>query len=272
MTETLPFIALGAGVAAFSWFTFRFAWWRGTVSYKEPRILMYHMVRGPLKGGRFNKMRVAPDLFEKQVAWLAGNGWTFCFFSEILGEHANGKEKRVVLTFDDGYQDNLTNALPVLEKYRAKATLFPVIYRKAGYDWSTHKKASHDGGELGNEPKLSDAEISTMLETGLIELGGHSVKHPSLPKLDDEVAWMEIHGCKGALEETFAVNAPTFCYPFGHFGKREIELVKKSGFEGAVTTEQGIGGDDPFALPRVKVSGTEGMFAFRLRMRTGRRN
>ena len=65
--------------------------------------------------------------------------------------------------------------------------------------------------------------------------------------------------------------APTFCYPFGLFGLREIELARKAGFIGAVTTEQGIGGD-AFTLPRIKVSGTEGMFAFRLRMRTGRRN
>lgn len=270
MTGSLPFIILGGiGLLFFGWFSFRFAWWRKTVPYTEPRILMYHMVRGPLEGGRFNKMRVSPELFHRQVEWLSKNGWTFCFLSEILGDVAS-VEKRVVLTFDDGYRDNLLNALPVLEEFNAKATLFPVIHREAGYDWSTHKKASHDGGELGREPKLSDAEISVMLQSGLVELGGHTIHHPSLPQLGETEAWGEIHGCKGALETTFAVNAHTFCYPFGHFGEREIELTRTSSFEGAVTTEQGIGGDR-FALPRVKVSGTEGMFAFRLRMRTGKR-
>lgn len=270
MTDILPFIALGIGGGFVAWFSFRFAWWRKTVPYDQPRVLMYHMVRDRLEGGRFNKMRVSPALFHSQVKWLADHGWTFLFLSEIL-EGKTLPEKSVVLTFDDGYQDNLLNALPVLQEFNAKATLFPVIHREAGYDWSTHKKQSHDGGELGREPKLSDAEISKMLESGLIELGGHTIHHPSLPKLDEKHAWGEIHGCKGALEETFAVNAPTFCYPFGHFGPREIDLTRKSGFAGAVTTEQGIGGD-AFALPRVKVSGTEGMFAFRLRMRTGKRN
>lgn len=270
--DSLPYVILGIGAVGFSWFSFRFAWWRKTVPYTEPRILMYHMVRGPLKGGRFNKMRVSRELFHRQVEWLANEGWTFCLFSEILRDSAPTRAKRVVLTFDDGYQDNLLNALPVLEKFKAKATLFPVIHREAGYDWSTHKKTSHDGGELGNEPKLSDAEISVMLESGLIELGGHTIHHPSLPRLGDAEAWSEIHGCKGALETTFAVNAPTFCYPFGHFGERETDLVRKSDFIGAVTTEQGIVGKDPFTLPRVKVSGTEGMFAFKLRMRTGKRN
>lgn len=271
MIDSLPFIVLGVETAFAGWFSFRFAWWRKTAPLTEPRILMYHMVRGPLPGGRFNKMRVAPDLFRKQVEWLAKDGWNFRFFSEIL-DGSPVPEKTVVLTFDDGYRDNLLNALPVLDRFNAKATLFPVIHREAGYDWSTHKKTSHTGGELGAEPKLSDDEIRTMLASGLIELGGHTVMHANLPSLTEEEAWQEIHGCKTALEETFGVPARTFCYPFGLFGPREIELTRKAGFIGAVTTEQGTGGSDPFTLPRVKVSGTEGMFAFRLRLRTGRRN
>jgi len=267
LTWAVPALAL----LGFIWFTFRFAWWRKTVPYTEPRVLMYHMVREAIPGTRFNKMRVAPLLFNRQVEWLARDGWTFCFLSEILDGSSSNAEKRVVLTFDDGYQDNLIHALPVLKKFNAKATLFPVIHREAGYDWSTHKKASHDGGELGREPKLSDDEIRTMLDSGLVELGGHTLKHPSLPALPEEEAYHEIQGCKTALESTFSVPCRTFCYPFGHFGAREAELSRKAGFSGAVTTEQGIGSMDPFALPRVKVSGTEGMFAFRLRMRTGKR-
>jgi peptidoglycan/xylan/chitin deacetylase (PgdA/CDA1 family) len=271
MLESLPFIVLGVGAAFAGWFSFRFAWWRKTAPLKEPRILMYHMVRGPLTGGRFNKMRVAPDLFHRQVEWLAKEGWKFRFLSEIL-DGSPVPEKTVVLTFDDGYEDNLLHGLPVLKRFQAKATLFPVIHRAAGYDWSTHKKASHTGGELGNEPKLTDDGIREMLETGLVELGGHTVMHANLPALSEEEAWQEIHGCKTALEKTFGVSASTFCYPFGLFGPREVELTRKAGFLGAVTTEQGVGGSDPFTLPRVKVSGTEGLFAFRLRLRTGRRN
>lgn len=272
MIDSLPVLipAIGAlGVGA--WFSFRFAWWRKTVPLDQPRILMYHMIRGPLPGGRFNKMRVSPELFRQQIGWLHDEGWTFCFLSEVI-ENPSGPPRRVVLTFDDGYRDNFVHALPVLEEFKARATLFPVIHREAGYDWSTHKKASHAGGELGKEPKLSDAEIRRMLDSGLVELGGHSVMHANLPALPDGEAWNEIHGCKSALEASFGVRVPTFCYPFGLFGPREIELTRKAGFIGAVTTEQGIGSADPFTLPRIKVSGTEGMFAFRLRIRCGRRN
>lgn len=271
MTEWLPWIAGGGALAGGAWFSHRFAWWRASVPDDVPRVLMYHMVREPLPGGRFNKMRVSPALFRKQVAWLAANGWTFCFLSEIAG-HPSGGNKRVALTFDDGYRDNLIHALPVLREFRAKATLFPVVKRDDGYDWSTHKKQSHDSGELGREPKLSDDEIRDMLATGLIELGGHSVTHANLPELADDEARSEIAGCKEHLESTFGVSVPTFCYPFGLFGAREEQLCRESGYLAAVTTEQGTGCDHLFAMPRVKVSGSEGMFAFRLRMRTGLRS
>lgn len=271
MTDTLQFLFTGAAaLGAGAWISIRHAWWRGTVSYDQPRVLMYHMVRDPLPGGRFNKMRVPPAMFRRQVEWLKREGWTFCFLSEIL-ENSATADKRVVLTFDDGYQDNLLHALPVLKEFGAKATLFPVIYRERGFDWSTKKKVSHEGGELGMEPKLCDAEIREMLASGLVELGGHTITHANLPTLSEDEAWNEINGCKTTLEETFGVRAPTFCYPFGLLGDREVALARKAGFIGAVTTEQAVGGTDPFRLPRVKVSGTEGMFSFRLRVRTGKR-
>ena len=111
-----------------------------------------------------------------------------------------------------------------------------------------------------------------MLASGLIELGGHSLTHANLPALGDEEARREIAACKEQLEATFGIRVPTFCYPFGLFGDREARLCREAGYLGATTTEQGVGMDDPFALPRIKVSGSEGMFAFRLRLRTGKRN
>lgn len=254
------------------WFSWRYAWWRPPVPFEQPRILMYHMIRPAIPGARFNKMRVAPETFRAQVAWLAQHGWTFCFVSELIHTpHAPG-QRRVALTFDDGYRDNYLNALPVLQEFRAKATLYPVAERSEGFDWSSKKKAARTSGELGREPKLSDAEIAAMLATGLVELGGHGLTHPNLPQLSTAEAEREIAGCKTALEQTFRVPVPTFCYPFGLYGKREIELVQRAGYIGATTTAEGVGGQDPFQFPRIKVSGTEGLFAFRLRLRTGRRS
>jgi peptidoglycan/xylan/chitin deacetylase (PgdA/CDA1 family) len=253
-------------------FSLRYGWWRPAAPATEPRILMYHMVRAPIPGARFNKMRVPPAAFRRQVEWLATNGWTFCYVSELLRPTAKRDPKRVAITFDDGYRDNLLHAHPVLLQFKAKATLYPVVDRRPGFDWSARKKSKHAEGELGREEKLTDAEITELLASGLWELGGHGLTHPNLPQLSAAEAGHEIAGCKAALEQTFKVPAPTFCYPFGLFEEREVAQVQKAGFLGAVTVEEGVGGPDPFRLRRIKVSGTEGMFAFRLRLRNGRRN
>ncbi|MFT4769771.1 MAG: peptidoglycan/xylan/chitin deacetylase (PgdA/CDA1 family), partial [Glaciecola sp.] len=147
----------------------RYAWWRASVDYRRPRILMYHMVCDPQPGAKFNKLRVPPANFEQQLRWLKDQGWHFASMSD-LGGARNLPKKTVVLTFDDGYEDNLLNADPVLERYDARATLY-VVEDRFDRDWSTSKKAHHNSGELMREPKLSDAQLEQMLASGRWELG-----------------------------------------------------------------------------------------------------
>ena len=270
MTTTLVAVACLAVVLAVL-FSLRYAWWRVAVDYRRPRILMYHMIRGPLRGGRFNKLRVPAAEFERQLKWLVDNGWRFAFLSE-LGEVA-GQSKTVVLTFDDGYRDNYTSAHPLLLKYGAKATLFLVMDR-FDRDWSTTKKAHHDSGELMREPKLTDAEVREMLQSGAWELGAHTLTHALLPDLTDAEKREEIAGSKAELETTFGTTVASFAYPFGIFGNDDEVLTGAVGYEFAVTTDAGISADiraDALRLKRVKVSGKEGGLGFSIRLRTGKR-
>ena len=252
-------------------FSLRYAWWRPTADYRRARILMYHMIRPRLPGGRFNKLRVAPREFERQLRTLRDNGWRFAFLSE-LDRHA-GNEKTVVLTFDDGFRDNYQAAHPLLVKYGAKATLFLVVDR-FDRDWSTVKKAHHDSGELMREAKLSDAELRAMLDSGIWELGAHTLTHALLPGLDEREREREVAGAKSALEEGFDTTVCSFAYPFGLYGGEDTAAVAAAGYRYAVTTEAGISTDpaaQPLALKRVKVSGRDGRLAFSIRLRTGRR-
>lgn len=266
----LALLAAGIALLAFCW---RFAWWRRTVPYRHPRILMYHMVAPALPGGRFNKLRVHPAAFERQLRRLVAQGWRFVLLSELSAGSGAANEKTVALTFDDGYRDNFLAAHPLLAKYGAKATLFLVADR-GGRDWSTAKNPRHAEGELGREAKLRDADVRTMLASGVWELGAHTRTHALLPSLDAAGRRREIAGGKADLEREFDAAVGSFAYPFGIFGQADREAVAAAGYRWAVTTNPGISKDlaaEAHALKRIKVSGKDGAFAFALRLRTGRR-
>ena len=75
---------------------------------------MYHMVSEHKRGARFNKLRVKPGEFEKQIHWLKKQGFQFVFASELATKKKFANHT-VCLTFDDGYADNLAVVDPVLE-------------------------------------------------------------------------------------------------------------------------------------------------------------
>ena len=261
--------ALLLGAAAFS---HRYRWWRRAVDERRPRILMYHMVCEPRAGAKFNKLRVPPARFEDQLRWLRDNGWSFAFMSALEQPDAL-PHKTVVLTFDDGYEDNLANADPLLERYGAVATLY-LVEDRFDRDWSTSKKAHHDSGELMREPKLSDAQLEDMLASGRWELGGHTRTHANLSRLDEAGRREEIADNRARLMQRFDAALGSFAYPFGIYGAADVSAARDAGYRTAVTTVEGIPADlraEALELPRVKVSGKDNLLAFRLRMRSGRR-
>ncbi|MBT3595351.1 MAG: polysaccharide deacetylase family protein [Verrucomicrobia bacterium] len=253
------------------WFSWRYAWWRLTIDYSYPRILMYHMVREPVPGARFNGMRVAPALFEAQVVWLKENGWQFFTVAELIENKDQLPRKSVAITFDDGFADNAHNALSVLKANDAKGTVYLVVDRHQN-EWSTQKNEKHNSGELKREPKLSDKQVSEMIDSGCIEIGSHTMTHPNFGKLTTAEKREELKKSKKMLETRFEIPVKTFAYPFGILQEEDPRLVKESGYSGAVTTESGAFDpikDNFYLMKRIKVSGKEGMLAFKTRIRTG---
>ena len=232
---------------------------------------MYHMVREHQPGTRFNKLRVKPAEFARQVRWLAANGFTFVFASQLFSGESL-PERSVCLTFDDGYEDNLTNADPVLAECGGRATLYLVADRSGG--WSSKKKAHHADDELAAEAKLSDDQVREMLASGRWELGGHTATHANLASLSDEDARREICEARDTFPDRYGPQPATFAYPFGIYRPEHVTMTGECGFAGAFTTEPGIAAwpySEPLEVPRIKVSGKDSLLAFRLRMRGGRR-
>ena len=255
------------------WFSIRYAWWRKPESYSSPRIFMYHMIKNPVAGARFNGLRVSPLMFERQLRWFKNNGWNSYTISELIERNDKIPEKIVVLTFDDGFEDNYENAFPLLKKYGFKATLYLVVDRHER-DWSVSKKKHHNSGELMKEPKLNDEQVDEMLASGLVELGGHSLTHINFSKESESEKYRQILQSKILLEDKFNTTVNSFAYPFGIYDARDPLLVKKAGYSSAVTTESGIESQDAadkFQLKRIKISGKDSFQTFVLRVQTGQR-
>lgn len=267
----MMFSIIATATVLLIWFSSRYGWWLPAKPDHQPRILMYHMVSESPPGAKFRGLRVSPALFRTQIAFLARTGWQFVTMSELMALSENPPSKVVALTFDDGYRDNLSQALPILKEFNAKATLYLVVDRQ-DRDWSVAKKAHHNSGELAREPKLTDNQVRQILSSGLIELGSHTLTHPNLPATGEDKRWQEISRSKQALEETFGVTVTSFAYPFGLYESSDVERVKQAGYTNAVTVEEGVESQcqqRPFEIRRVKVSGKEGMFGFRMRLRRG---
>ncbi|MCG2634296.1 MAG: polysaccharide deacetylase family protein [Gammaproteobacteria bacterium] len=256
-----------------AWFSFRYAWWAPVIPYRQPRVLMYHMVREHIPGAKFNGLRVTPRAFEQQLAWLKMNNWQFVKMSELMKNQGRLASRTVAITFDDGFADNYSDAFPLLRKYGAKATLY-LVNQREGNDWSSKKRESHDSGELMREEKLSNSQVQEMLDSGVFELGAHTLTHANLDNLGQAEKVHEIQDSKAELEAVFKVPVTSFAYPFGIYSKEDCEIVRKSGYISAVTTNNGIDDDlqlHPLELRRLKISGRDNFYAFKLRLTRGRR-
>lgn len=248
-------------------FCLKYAWWYPSVSTKKTRIMMYHLISEQLPNEKKSGLRVSSRMFEEHLKYFSSNDWKFIKMSE-LDEYEN-KDKVVAITFDDGYLNNYTHALPLLKKYNACATLYLVIDRHKN-DWSIKKNPKHNTGVLANEEKLQDEHISEMLESGVFELGGHTITHPFLPSISNEEKEAEMIGCKDLLENTFNTKVSSFAYPFGIYKDDDINIIKNSNYDSAVTTDEGVASlKSRFELKRIKASGKDNFFAFKLRVLKG---
>jgi len=160
-----------------------------------------------------------------------------------------------------------------LKKYNVKATIYIVVDRH-DREWSSKRKEKNNSGELKNEPKLQDEQIIELINSGLIEIGSHTITHDNLPTLNFEDKKVEIKDSKTKIEEKFKIRCNSFCYPFGLYDREDIKIVKESGYTNATITKKGIDDlskTDLFELKRITVSGKDNLIAFKIKLKRGLR-
>jgi len=259
-------------ISSMLYYSYRYAWWKKPIDYSYPRILMYHMIKEHTNG-KFKGLRVSPSMFEKQVKYLSDNGWYFATMNELLMCKNLLPEKSVAITFDDGYEDNYIHAFSILKRYNAKATIYLVVDRH-NREWSSKRKEANSGGELMREPKLTDVQIMEMVQSGLVEIGSHTMTHDNFKKIGSDKKVKEIRKSKEIIESDFGTECNSFCYPFGLFDDDDWRLVQKAGYISGVTTQKGIDNimqANPYLLKRITISGKDNFIAFLLKIRHGKR-
>lgn len=303
-----------------------------------PIILMYHQVaeRGEDPWG----LAVTPARFAEQIEALARHRHIVPL-SELATRLGAGRPTNglAVITFDDGYADNLTAAKPVLARFAAPATVFVVASAigaagefwwdelgrillepgslpealcaevggvehqwrlGAARDYSPAQAAAHRTWRAWHEPPserqaayvglwhmlrrqtpdergrvleqlrqaagigagarpdrraLTRDELAALSEDGLVEIGGHTLTHASLPEQTPEDRAGEIRAGKHVLEDVLGQVVSAFAYPFGDHDDASVSAVRDAGFVCAVTTiRKPVGPQrDPFRLPRIGV-------------------
>ena len=179
-------------------------------------ILVYHHVRP----GSMSTLFVSPEDFDKQLEYLQYYGFHTISFTDLADYFEKGKplpQRPIIISFDDGWENQFEYAFPILQKYHDTATFYVVT------DYLNH----------GNF--MTTEQLKTMVAAGMA-IGCHTRSHPYLTSLGAERAWDEIAGAKAILEaDGFKID--TFAYPYGAYNKEVVATVQAAGFRSARTVE-----------------------------------
>jgi peptidoglycan/xylan/chitin deacetylase (PgdA/CDA1 family) len=210
-------------------------------------ILMYHVVSSPPANAPYAELYVPRARFAAQVAWLAGHGYHAVTLQQVFDSWrgvATLPSKPIVLSFDDGYLTQVTNALPVL-KARKWPGVLNLEYRNLKPVWG-----------------IRPPGIRKLLAAGW-ELDAHTLTHPDLTTVDAARLREEVAGSREAIHRRFHVPVNFFCYPAGRYNDAVIAAVQQAGYLGATTTRYGLAKpSELYTLARLRINGSDSLSAF----------
>ncbi len=185
-------------------------------------ILAYHNVSQQFEWG-INI--VSPSLFERQIRYLAEDGYQSITFRDyVSGAHTAARP--VVITFDDAYRDIYHYAWPILRSYRFTATVF-VVTDFVG------KKNTWDINLGGRYAYHMDWQEIRQLAVAGWEIGAHTATHADLVGLNDTSLAEELRRSKQTLEQQVGQTIVTMSYPYNRFNRRVVRAVQQAGYHGA---------------------------------------
>jgi peptidoglycan/xylan/chitin deacetylase (PgdA/CDA1 family) len=228
-------------------------------------ILMYHEVsRAPRPS--FAKYSVTARAFEAQMRWLSMAGYRTIDLATLLIHRRDGTlvpPKSIVVTFDDGFRDAAVFAGAVMAEHGFSATFFLVAGLMGGMSTWLER-------ERGVSLPIMSWRDARSLERAGHRCESHTVTHPRLAELAPNACRDELVRSRSVIEEALGHAVRYVAYPFGSESAEVRTIARDCGYDGAcgVTIGLSTAADDPLALRRVPVLGTDSMADFLSRIRT----
>jgi peptidoglycan/xylan/chitin deacetylase (PgdA/CDA1 family) len=216
-------------------------------------ILMYHSIADD----NFF-LSVSKKNFYNQLNFLKKLGYESINFDNLY----TAKKKNFIITFDDGYKDNLTNALPILKEFNYTATSFIVCNKIGQYnEWDKNH-------EMYKKKTLMSIEDINQWLSSDCHIGSHTLNHVSIKNINFINQKNEIIESKIKLSKIFNKNINVFSYPYGKFDNSAIDLVKKN-FDFAVTTLRSrfdTNKHSPYLIPRIPINSDTSLFKLAIKI------
>lgn len=211
-------------------------------------IIMYHSVlKDTVRSGKYV---ITPNQLEADFKYIKEKGYNTITMNDLIkyveDENASLPEKPIIITFDDGYYNNFTYVLPLLEKYEMRAVISIVGEYTDNYSKTDEANANYS--------YLRWKDIKQMMETGLVEFQNHTYnlhsnkngKRGTKKKVSQTQEQYEKYLSEDILklqkefEENTNFVPNTFTYPFGAISKESIDIIKNMGFKASLSCEEGI--------------------------------
>jgi peptidoglycan/xylan/chitin deacetylase (PgdA/CDA1 family) len=204
-------------------------------------ILEYHVIGDPAPGAPNQQLYVSPPVFRAQLDWLARHGYHPVTLDQLFRSwHSQGRvalpRRPVVLTFDDGYPEDVSVVMPELRARGWRAVL---------------------NLQIGN---LVPARVRELIAAGW-EIDAHTFTHPDLTTVGAKQLRREVATSRRWIQNVFRVPVDFFCYPAGRYDDAVLSEVRRAGYLGAEAQGGGRASPtgDPYTLPRIEVLRSDGV-------------
>ena len=209
-------------------------------------ILMYHVISEPPASASLPELYVKESALQGDLSWLDDRGYTGVTLDDVYDTWFKGgslPEKPVVVSFDDGYRSQYSDALPVLQKLGWPGVLNLLV-------------------DTLYQGELTVPEVKKMSDDGW-EIDSHTISHADVTTLSGADLEREVAGSRRILQRRLGLPIDFFCYPAGAYDAEAIAAVKRAGYLAATTVKPGLARPDQlYDLRRIRVDNSDGVKGF----------